>query len=492
MTEAIRLVISGDSKGAVKALKDVSGAATESQGAFGKYSAGLNKAANYALAGFIALEAVIIKCVTGYESFAIQVAKVNAQTGMGAEATSRFLGQLQMLHVDGSKAGMAMKTMENAIYGLKTGASASVDTFKILNLTWADLKDLKPEDQIGLIRDRLSQLQDPAARSQAATKLLGRGAKDMALWYDASAAAMAKVNTELQKNGQIMTEGQLKDAAKAALAWQDFAGALKGVEYTIARGMLPTLTRLFGALAKVLQTLRPLAPVIFPATAALGAFVVAIKGAVFFQNTWNQMLRLLPARLGAATVAEEGATVATGGLSTAMSGLLVKIGLVVAAMWALYEVYHAVKAASEAFSATRQEGQQYQGTLGNLQQAAGKITAWQAAHPGQPLPADLQRLKNTIYSAAQGAVNAHAGAAWASGTDHITNGPEVFVAGERGRERVQVTPLGKRGGGGMVLHLHQTFNGPVVGGRQGMRELSDIVKRDVMAGVQRAMVGQNA
>jgi hypothetical protein len=91
--------------------------------------------------------------------------------------------------------------------------------------------------------------------------------------------------------------------------------------------------------------------------------------------------------------------------------------------------------------------------------------------------------------------SAMAGAAhwmgYAGGTDHITNGPEAFVAGEAGRERVTVTPLGRRGGGMQVI-VNQHFHGPVVGGRQGMRELSDIVKRDVMSGVQRAMVGQHA
>jgi phage-related minor tail protein len=61
---------------------------------------------------------------------------------------------------------------------------------------------------------------------------------------------------------------------------------------------------------------------------------------------------------------------------------------------------------------------------------------------------------------------------FAKGTDHITNGPEVFVAGEAGRERVTVQPL--RGGGGAPpaggAHGHDiVLDGRVVGGLLGRR-----------------------
>ncbi len=54
---------------------------------------------------------------------------------------------------------------------------------------------------------------------------------------------------------------------------------------------------------------------------------------------------------------------------------------------------------------------------------------------------------------------------YASGTDHITQGPELFLAGEAGAERVTVTPLaggiGNRGGGGSGLTVNVNINGDV-------------------------------
>jgi hypothetical protein len=289
MTESLRLIVTGDSKGAQRALDEIAGKATSTQSK-------MNHAANVAAVGFVALGAVIGKSVKDYGDFAIQVAKVSAQTDMSTEATSRFLGQMQMLHVDTSKAGMVMKTMETAIYGLETGTKKSVDTFKILGLTWADLKGLKPEDQIGLIRDRLSEVRDPAARAAAAQALLGRGAKDMSLWYTASSDSIAAINKNLQANGRIMNSADMAQAKKAAEAWKELQSALIGVEFTIARTVIPDLGKLAHIITGVVQAVRPWTPLLVPLTIALGTFVAVVKTAVFFQKTWNQLLGLLPSR----------------------------------------------------------------------------------------------------------------------------------------------------------------------------------------------------
>lgn len=64
------------------------------------------------------------------------------------------------------------------------------------------------------------------------------------------------------------------------------------------------------------------------------------------------------------------------------------------------------------------------------------------------------------------APGSHPGQAHASGTDHITRGPELFLAGEAGPERVTVTPLaggtagmddGGRGGDGNPGHGHPIY-----------------------------------
>ncbi len=290
MVETLRLVISGDSAGAQRALSQLEGKATGTTGKLGSTMSGLNKAANIAALGFVGLGAAVGMSVKSYADLAISTGKLSVQTGMSAEGASQLIGQFQMLHVNSSSVGMAIKTLEKNIYGLQTGSSASVAAFKILGLSWDDLKGKSPADQLSLIRDRLSEVQDPAARTAAATTLLGRGASSMAFWYGASAAQIKQVNAALKANGQILSETDYDNAKKAAESWQALVGALKGLEYAVGKSALPYLTFLAAAVRDVVNDLRPFAPVVVPATIALGAFVAVVKTAVFFQKTWGQAL----------------------------------------------------------------------------------------------------------------------------------------------------------------------------------------------------------
>jgi hypothetical protein len=72
-----------------------------------------------------------------------------------------------------------------------------------------------------------------------------------------------------------------------------------------------------------------------------------------------------------------------------------------------------------------------------------------------------------------------AGRRFAAGTDHITRGPEFFLAGEAGPERVVVTPLahgtaGMNGGcGGVTL----VFNAPVYGMPDFEQKVAEAVRK---------------
>ena len=284
----IRLIVSGDSQGAVAALEEVQAAtgatAAKSEAAnaaVATQTASMGKMAAAAGVGFLGLGAMIALSLKSYESFALTVAKVKSQTDMSAEGTSRFVGQLQFFHASTDKAGMAVKTLENEVYKLQTGVPAAVAVFKTLGLTWDDLKNLSPDQKLALIRDRISQIPEPAARSASATALMGRGAKDMTLWYTASSGAIDKVNGVLEKNHQILSGQQLKDAAAAATAWQGLTGAFKGFEYQVAQKVLPIVTDLVKGLTWIIEKTGPLGSTILPLmTVALGGLAIAF-GAVW-------------------------------------------------------------------------------------------------------------------------------------------------------------------------------------------------------------------
>ena len=475
-----------------------------------KQAAAFNSLVKGATVGAVAGAAAIGLSLHSYEDFVIQVEKLSKQTNMSTEGTSQFLGQLQLLHVNSSTAGIAIKTMEKAMYGLETGAKAPTAAFKILGLTWNDLKDLSPEDQIARIRDMLSRVVDPAARAAAAQTLLGRGAKDMVLWYTAADGTMQKVNQTLKENGQIIGEKQVQDAAKAAASWQVFTGALKGLQYVIAQSALPWLTRLLNAVTGIVRALRPFAPLLMPLTIALGAFVGVVKTAVFLQKAWGVAIGLWTLTVNiakaaqiayavatgatslaevraalstkAVTVATEGRTIATeagtvateGGTAATTAGsaaLGIYAALIVGIIADIYLLVKAYGAWKSAEAAIQQEMAQAKGESSTASSAQKKIDAWKAAHPGQRLPASYQKLQdyvNTAQNEAQGNVGRNwlknlpgnlltgKGLKLAGGGDFITQGPTPILAGEAGPEHVRVTPLGK-GGGDVHIHIGQVI-----------------------------------
>jgi hypothetical protein len=509
LVETLRMVIEGDSKGAVKAVDDLEKKMGTSNTTASKWGAGLNKAANVAAVGVVALGALIGKSVSSYATFAIQVAKVNAQTGMGAEATSRFVGQLQFLHANTASAGMAMKTLEVQIAGAKDGTKASVDIFNKLGISQQQLKATSPADTIALVRDRLSQMTDKSEQQLVASKLLGRGAKDEVLWYTASADTIGKVNTQLEKNHQILSESQLKDAEKAGAAWQGLTGAFKGFEYTLAQAVLPDLTFLAKALTGLLQLLRPFAPVLVPLTFALAGFVGIVKGTTFALNTlrqgmtiWRTMIQPLIAKIIAWTTVEEGSTVAVEA-NTAASGanrmaMLASLGpyalVGAAAALSAMEVYKAVQAFLSMEQAINQAKVAQQQFTANAASDIANATAKYGANSQQVQ--SIQAVANATTNQAGVSYTSGAGSAWnpfswfGAGGSFTANKPTVIGVGEKGTERVDITPLGKasvRSGAGHYIDLRgANFSA------HSPRELADQVGDVVMGRIVGNLAASNA
>jgi hypothetical protein len=511
MVETLRMVIEGSSKGAQQALDELNKKAGTSNTAFGKWGAGVNKAGTLAMMGFVGLGALIGKSVSDYASFALQVAKVNAQSGMGAKATSLFVGQLQLLHANTSSAGMAMKTLEVQIAGAKDGTAASIDLFNKLGISQQQLKDTSPADMIGLVRDRLSEMTDKSEQQLVASKLLGRAAKDDVLWYTASADSMNKVNTALKANGQILSEGQLQSAEKAGLAWQNFLSALKGTEYAVAQAALPALTSLMGPLTGVMRLMRPFAPALVSITVGLGILGGGIKTYIALQKTWNQLLSILPAKLFAAKGAEEGMAAATGEEALATRGanaaMVTAIGLygaiaiaAAASAFAVYKAVQAFEAMADAINQAKAAQAQFQSNAAYDEQMIGQKYGFNS-----PQYASVAAVANAKTNKA--GVSYTSGGSWgdfaksvltkgvigswfSEGGSFVASKPTVIGVGERGTERVDITPLGKgggRGGGG----IYNDFRGAQFSAHS-PRELAEQVGDVIMSKVVANIAGVNA
>ena len=114
-------------------------------------------------------------------------------------------------------------------------------------MTYDDLKDLSPEDQMFAIIDALNAIEDPAARAQAGALLLGRGYKVMGTAIAGGSAELKKLQEQAKKQGLIISDEDLANAE----AFNDAMSTL-GVQFkaAFAKVILPAIKKLVPLLQK--------------------------------------------------------------------------------------------------------------------------------------------------------------------------------------------------------------------------------------------------
>lgn len=474
-TQLLRLVIQGDSKGGVDALKDVGTQAGRTDAQMTKWGQSMNSAANYAAVGVGVLAGVIAKSTQTTIAYGESIDSVTDITNLSAESASRLVGQWQGFGVSADKGASAVKFFEKNLDAARQGSDEMVETFGRLGISLSDIQTLSDEDLLAKTRDGLAGTEDTGARAAIALKLLGRSATELADWYNAAPEDIRRVNEQLEKMGLVWGDKELKTWQDVIDAQREMKIAWMGVQIAIAQYVLPYLPPVIEAFGRLLEILKPLAPVLVPATFALGTFVAIVKTAMIVKEVTMAVKGLYIALGGGQLIttaingfrtltAGIGLLGTTAGVSAGMVGLLtgavtLSTAAVIGAIWAWNEWRDAVDQANQA----------HQDYLDNYDKARARIVEkyGEGSEQVNKYDSSLGPKKEAQYSEPW----------WnpfgwfANGGDFMTNGPVVFGAGEAGPERVTITPLnGSRsaGGSGMTMELH--FHGPIMGGRAGVRE----------------------
>lgn len=470
MTEAIRLVISGDSKGAVKALGDVQTQAEKTGGAFGKYGEGLNKASNYAAAGAVVGAAIIAKSVIDTQKAGSAIKELMRMTGDSVEEASRLTGQWGATGLSIEEGSVAMKKFSQNLAAVYNG-TASEDPFGALGVSVVDSNG-QMRDSAAVLADvqaAMSALDNPTQRTSVALQMFGKSGDDLLNWLTKTPAELDELNRRLADAGAIWSPEDLQQYKDAAAAQRDLKIALTGIEKTIANEVVPALTPFVQLIGSLLRFLRPLAPVIVPLTAALAVFVGVVKGVMAVQKAAGAV-RGLATAMELSRLKVSGAMISlvewiakVPALIAANVGLAASYTAVgIAAAAAGFAIYEAIDAYMQWQDAVAQAKGATDDAAAENQRAydSGAITRAQYLSNAAAIDRDAYKKPWYMTSPLPG---------FASGGDFITRGATPIMVGEDGAERVTITPLSK-GGGRSALHVH--FHGTVVGGKRAARELA--------------------
>ena len=123
------------------------------------------------------------------------------------------------------------------------GSGPAVDALNLVGLSLEDLQNLKPEEQFALIRDRLSEIEDPALRTFAAEELLGGASERLAEFTALSADAFDEQAKAARDAGGIMSNETVASATEAGKQFNELKTRILGVVNDAIGKLIPILLK---------------------------------------------------------------------------------------------------------------------------------------------------------------------------------------------------------------------------------------------------------
>ena len=288
-SKVLKVIITGDAKGATKAFKVVAKEADKSQTKFAKF--GKIAGASMAVAGAAAV-GFAIKSANTFKTVGSEILKLQRATGLSAEAASklRFAFQQTGIKVDVGARSIAM-------FGKKLAASK--DTVKDFGIKTRDASGhlLPMGELINRAADRLSKMKNTTERNALAMKLFGKSGVEMTKFLDKGRAGIAKLSEQAKKYGLVLTKDNLVAVKKSIMAHRQQEAAMQGLQVQIGMHVLPVLTKLTTFFAtsipKVVEWTKKhqgLAKVVGGVLLfAIGAYIVAMGAAAIatIAATWE-------------------------------------------------------------------------------------------------------------------------------------------------------------------------------------------------------------
>ena len=421
LTETLRLIVSGDSKGAVKALDDVKKKTGDVAGGF-KASTAMMGAAGLAIAG--AVVAYASKSVGVYQDWGKQLKDIQRLTGATAEQAGSLFSQMKLTAGMNVDAGTSLAFYAKNLGAAHNGTGAAAKAFASLNI---NLKDANGEWRTGAdilpeLRDKLAALPDASTRAADAAAILGRGYKTLLPYLTASTAAMKDNQKFLGSIGFNVSTKDMQEFSKYMGDEKKMAFAQAYMQFQMGKLVAQLETKVMPVLLKFMGILNHIPPGLILAVGALAGLVGAVNAVRTAMSVLNGVGGIggLLGKLGkVAPAAESGAGGFRAMAIAAASSIGIYVALAAAIAGTTFAIYEAVKAWQSMKAAQDQLKTQTQGTIKTDAMAQQKIDAWKAAHPGQALPADYQQLQNYVNSGNRQAAN-----------DTLRNGITGFLTGQ--------------------------------------------------------------
>ena len=162
------------------------------------------------------------EAIGDYSDYVMEVDKIASYTGMASEETSKLIQVADDYRIETGQLEMALKTMTE---------QGTVPTI----------------DGLAQLSDQYLAIQDPLAKAQFLTDNFGRSGMDMARIMELGGENLKTATDEVSKF-MIVTGKSKEQAEEYVKALDNWNDSVDGLKYSIASGLVPSLTSLLNLL----------------------------------------------------------------------------------------------------------------------------------------------------------------------------------------------------------------------------------------------------
>lgn len=215
----------------------------------GQVGAATKKVAGFvgAYAGYSAVKSAI----STTEELAKTVLLLTKNYGLSTKAASEWGSVAKARGIDSKQLTMSFKGLGTAVRGAVGGSKAQVQAFKELGISAKDVKthgnDLNA--MLGMVSDGLQKLGPGTNRSVIQAKLFGRTWQQLSpLLRDGSGELNKQLGTA-EKYGAVLGGKGVNAVKEHIAAEREWKLAIMGIQVTLGQVLIPTLSKVFGAMA---------------------------------------------------------------------------------------------------------------------------------------------------------------------------------------------------------------------------------------------------
>ena len=199
-------------------------------------------------AGFAALgaagAAALGKSISDVSKYGDHVDKMSQKIGFSAEGFQKWDYVL-------NRAGTSIDSMAPVMKTLSNAAVSNSDAFQKLGISQEEVANMSQEELFGKTIEALSGMEEGAERTALASKLLGRGASELAPLINGGTDAIEEQMKMAEEYGMVMSDDAVKASADFVDAQTTLQGTLTGLKNKVTADFLPAATDVVNGLAQM-------------------------------------------------------------------------------------------------------------------------------------------------------------------------------------------------------------------------------------------------